>query len=219
MIDKRVHTLAEAVAGIGNGATILVGGFGDAGVPFALLEALLRQGASGLTLVANAAGAGQRGIAALLDAGRVRKIVCSYPRREGSVVFERLYAAGEIEVELVPQGTLCERIRAAAAGLGGFYTPTAAGTPLAEGKEVREFDGKPFVLERPIRADFAFLKARAADRWGNLVYHATARNYGPVMAGAATTTVAEVDEIVPLGSLDPEAVVTPGIFVQRVVRL
>lgn len=217
MRDKRFERVVDAVRDVAHGATILVGGFGDAGAPSALLAALLAQGAKDLTLVSNAAGTGHVGIAALLEARRVRKLVCAFPRRPGSVVFEKLYRADEIEVELVPMGTLCERIRAGAAGIAGFYTPTSVGTRLAEGKETREFDGIPHVLERPIKGDFAFIRAKRGDRLGNLVYSATARNYGPVMAGAARLTVAEVEAFEEVGGLDPERVGTPGIFVQRVV--
>ncbi|MEN9577994.1 MAG: 3-oxoadipate CoA-transferase subunit [Pseudomonadota bacterium] len=217
MRDKRFERIEDALRDVANGATILVSGFGDAGVPSALLAALLAQGAKDLTLVSNAAGTGHLGLAALLEARRVRRLVCAYPRRRGSVVFEKLYAAGEIEVELVPMGTLCERIRAGAAGIAGFYTPTSAGTRLAEGKETREFDGRLHVLERPIKGDFAFIRAKRGDQLGNLVYNATARNYGPVMAGAARLTIAEVEAFEQVGGLHPENVVTPGVFVQRVV--
>jgi 3-oxoadipate CoA-transferase alpha subunit len=186
-------------------------------MPFALVDALIERRPRDLTLVTNNTGTGHTGIAALLEAGLVRKVICCYPRREGSVVFERLYASGAVELELVPQGTLCERIRAAAAGLGGFYTPTAAGTALAQDKETRRIDGRDYVLELPIRADMALIRARLADRWGNLVYHETGRNMGPVMAGAAAITAVEVDGFVALGELDPERIVTPGIFVDRVV--
>jgi 3-oxoadipate CoA-transferase, alpha subunit len=217
MIDKRVASLAEAVAGIADGSTILCGGFGGAGAPDELFAALLEQGARDLVIVSNNAGTGRTGLAALLDAGRVRKIVCTYPRSAGSVVFEELWQQGKIELELVPQGTLSERMRCAAAGLGGFYTPTGAGTRLAEGKETREIDGRSYVLEKPLRGDVALLRADRADRWGNLTYRKSARNFNPVMAMAATLTVAEVREMVPLGSIDPEHVVSPGIFVDRVV--
>jgi 3-oxoadipate CoA-transferase alpha subunit len=210
-------TTDEAVAGVENGATVLVGGFGLAGQPSALLEALIRQGATDLTIVCNNAGNGDTGLAALLAAGRVRKVVCSFPRQSDSWVFDDLYRAGRIELELVPQGNLAERMRAAGAGIGAFYCPTGAGTLLAEGKETRVIDGRTYVLELPIRGDVALVKAHVADRMGNLVYRKTARNFGPVMATAATTTVVEVGEIVETGGLDPEVVVTPGIFVDRVV--
>lgn len=217
MIDKIVPTLEAAVAGIEDGATVLVGGFGTAGMPFALLDALVAQGAKDLTVVSNNAGNGDTGLAALLAARRVRKVVCSFPRQHDSFVFDGLYRAGEIELEVVPQGNLAERIRAAGAGIGAFFTPTGHGTLLAEGKETRTIEGRDYVLEYPIRADVALIKARAADRHGNLVYSKTARNFGPIMASAATLTIAQVSEVVPLGALDPESVVTPGIFVSRVV--
>jgi 3-oxoadipate CoA-transferase alpha subunit len=219
MIDKRVATLADAVAGIQDGATVLVGGFGASGVPVALCHALLDLGVRDLTIVTNNAGAGETDVAALIRERRVRKIVCSYPRSRGSIWFEERWRAGELELELVPQGTLSERMRAAAAGLGGFFTPTAADTLLAEGKEVRIIDGRRHVFEEPLPGDVALVKAHRADRWGNLVYRTAARNYGPTMAAAAALTVVEVDEFVELGELDPEAVVTPGIFVDRVVRV
>jgi 3-oxoadipate CoA-transferase alpha subunit len=219
MIEKEVATLREAVADVADGATVLIGGFGTAGLPNELVGALLEQGATGLTIVNNNAGNGDTGLAGLIAAGRVRKIVCSFPRQTDSHHFDRLYRAGRIELELVPQGNLAERIRAAGAGIGGFFTPTGYGTELAKGKETREIDGRMHVFESPLHADFAFIKAERGDRWGNLTYRMTARNFGPVMAMAAKTTVATVHEIVPLGSLDPEAVVTPGIFVQRIVRI
>jgi len=206
-----------AVRGIADGATVLIGGFGRAGMPFALIDALRRQGARELTVVNNNAGNGDTGLAALLAAGQVRKVICSFPRQSDSHVFDRLYRAGEIELELVPQGTLAERIRAGGAGIGGFYTPTGVGTPLAAGKEVRTIDGREYLLEYPIRADVAFVRAHVADGMGNLVYRKTGRNFGPIMAAAAELTVAEVNRVVPTGELDPEAVVTPGIFVDRVV--
>lgn len=217
MIDKIVASAAEALADVPNGATVMIGGFGGAGQPIELIEALIAQGASGLTVVSNNAGSGETGLAALLKAGRVRKIICSFPRVADSQVFEALYRSGRIELELVPQGNLAERIRAAGAGIGGFFTPTGYGTELARGKETREIDGRMYVFELPIHADVALIKAERGDRWGNLVYRKAARNFGPVMATAATTTIAEVYEVVPLGTLDPEHVVTPGIFVQRVV--
>ena len=219
MIDKRVESLAEAVSGIADGATILCAGFGGAGLPDALCEAVVEQGARDLTVVANNAGTGRRGLAALLAAGRVRRIICSFPRSSGSVVFEELYAAGRIELELVPQGIISERMRCAAAGLGGFYSPVSVGTRLAEGKEHHEIDGRMYVLEKPLKGDIALLAADRGDRWGNLTYRMTARNFGPIMAAAAKLTIASVHEIVPLGELDPEAVVTPGLYVQRVVKV
>jgi 3-oxoadipate CoA-transferase, alpha subunit len=217
MIDKRVASLAEAVAGVRDGDTVLVGGFGNSGVPVELVHAVLDLGVRDLTVVTNNAGSGETDIAALIRERRVRKIVCSYPRSSGSVWFEKLWRAGEIELELVPQGTLSERMRAAGAGLGGFFTPAGADSPLAEGKEVRVIDGRRHVFEEPLKADVALIKADRADRWGNLVYHSAARNFGPVMATAAALTVAQVRAFVGLGELDPEAVVTPGIFVDRVV--
>ncbi len=219
MIDKRVATVADAVAGIDDGATVLVGGFGASGVPVELVHALLDRGTTDLTLVTNNAGSGETDVAALLRERRVRRIVCSYPRSAGSVWFEERWRAGEVELELVPQGTLSERMRAAAAGLGGFFTPTGADTRLAEGKEVRVIGGRRHVFEEPLPGDVALVKAARADRWGNLVYRTAARNFGPTMAAAAALTVVQVDEFVTLGALDPEAVVTPGIFVDRVVRV
>lgn len=216
MIDKRVATMAEAVEGVRDGDTVLISGFGEVGVPGDLIDALIGQGSSGLTVVANNAGSGERGVAALLREGRVRKIICSYPRSAGSVWFERRYEEGAVELEIVPQGTLSERIRAAGAGIGAFFTPTGAGTELAEGKETRLIDGRLQVLEHALRASVALVRADRADRWGNLTYHATARNYGPTMAMAAGLTIVEVREVVALGSLDPEAVVTPGIYVDRI---
>ena len=209
----------EAVADVADGATVLIGGFGLAGMPIALIDALIRQGAGDLTIVNNNAGNGDSGLAALLAEGRVRKVICSFPRQHDSWVFDGLYRAGEIELELVPQGNLAERIRAAGAGIGAFFSPTGVGTQLADGKELREIDGRTYALEYPIRADVALVGAYRADRWGNLVYRETARNFGPIMAAAASTTIVQVDEIVPLGSLDPESVVTPGIFVDRVVAV
>ncbi|MGO3147170.1 MAG: 3-oxoacid CoA-transferase subunit A [Leucobacter sp.] len=219
MIDKTVATLTDAVAGIHDGATVMIGGFGRAGQPVELIDALIEQGASGLTVVNNNAGNGDVGLAALLAKGRVRKIVCSFPRQSDSWVFDRLYRSGELELELVPQGNLAERIRAAGAGIGAFFSPTAVGTELAEGRESREIDGKTYLLEYPIRADFALISGLQADRWGNLTYRATARNFGPIMATAATTTIVQVDSLVPLGAIQPENVVTPGIFVDRVVAV
>ena len=219
MIQKELASLAAAVADVPDGATVMIGGFGTAGLPNELVGALLEQGAKQLTIVNNNAGNGDTGLAALLAAGRVRKIVCSFPRQADSHHVDRLYRSGEIELELVPQGNLAERIRAAGAGIGGFFTPTGYGTDLAKGKETREIEGRMYVLESPIHADYAFIKAERGDRWGNLTYRMTARNFGPVMAMAAKVTVATVHEVVPLGSLDPEAVVTPGIFVQRMVKI
>lgn len=217
MIDKIIATPQAALADMTDGATVMIGGFGTAGLPDELVEALIDHGASGLTIVNNNAGNGDAGLAALIGAGRVRKIICSFPRQTDSWHFDRAYRAGQIELELVPQGNLAERIRAAGAGIGGFFTPTGYGTALAEGKETRFLDGRWQVFETPLHADFALIKAERGDRWGNLTYRMTARNFGPVMAMAARTTIATVHEVVELGGLDPEAVVTPGIFVQRVV--
>jgi 3-oxoadipate CoA-transferase alpha subunit len=219
MIDKTVQTLAEAVAGIRDGATVMIGGFGGAGQPAELIDALIEQGARDLVIVNNNAGNGDTGLAALLKTGRVRKIVCSFPRQADSHVFDGLYRAGRLELELVPQGNLAERIRAAGAGIGAFFTPTGYGTELAKGKETRRIDGRDYVLEHPIRADVALVKALRGDRWGNLVYRKAARNFNPIMATAAAITVAQVSEIVELGALDPEHIVTPGIHVTRVVRV
>ncbi|WP_431872295.1 3-oxoacid CoA-transferase subunit A [Nocardiopsis eucommiae] len=214
-----VESADAAVAGVEDGATVLVGGFGLAGMPFDLIEALIRQGAKDLTIVSNNAGNGEVGLAALLAAGRVRKVVCSFPRQADSWVFDRLYRSGEIKLELVPQGNLAERMRAAGAGIGAFYCPTAIGTPLAEGREEREIDGRRYLLEYPIRGDYALIGAYRADTLGNLTYRRTARNFGPVMATAAATTVVQVDQIVEPGELDPEAVVTPSIYVDRIVQV
>ena len=219
MIDKRCATTGQALADVPHGATVMIGGFGTAGLPDELVDALIEQGARDLTIVNNNAGNGDHGLAALIAAGRVRKIVCSFPRQADSHHFDRLYRAGQIELELVPQGNLAERIRAAGAGIGGFFTPTGYGTELAKGKEVRELDGRMQVFETPIHADYALIKAERGDRWGNLSYRMTARNFGPIMAMAARITVASVHELVELGGIDPEAVVTPGLFVQRVVRV
>jgi 3-oxoadipate CoA-transferase, alpha subunit len=213
------QTADEAVAGVEDGSTILVSGFGNAGMPFALVDALIRQGAKDLTIVANNAGNAEYGLAALLKEGRVRKVMCSFPRQSDSYVFDDLYRTGKVELEVVPQGNLAERMRAAGAGIGAFFCPTAVGTPLAEGKETREIDGRTYVLEYPIRGDYAFIAAYKADPLGNLVYRKTARNFGPVMATAARVTVVEVAEVVPVGTLDPEAVVTPSIFVDRIVKV
>ncbi|MCR5866587.1 MAG: 3-oxoacid CoA-transferase subunit A [Aquincola tertiaricarbonis] len=219
MINKISPSVEAALADVPDGATVMIGGFGTAGLPNELIDALIAQGAKELTIVNNNAGNGDTGLAALLAARRVRKIICSFPRQADSHHFDALYRAGQIELELVPQGNLAERIRAAGAGIGGFFTPTGYGTQLAEGKETREIDGRRYVFESPIHADFALIRAERGDRWGNLTYRMTARNFGPVMAMAAKVTVATVHEIVELGSLDPEAVVTPGIFVQRVVKV
>ena len=219
VIDKFFPTAEAALADIPNGATVMIGGFGNAGMPAALIDALIAQGARDLTIVNNNAGNGDTGLAALLKAKRVKKILCSFPRQADSWHFDGLYRAGEIELELVPQGTLAERIRAAGAGIGAFFTPTAYGTKLAEGKETRRIGDRDYVLEFPIHADYALIKADRADRWGNLTYRKTARNFAPIMASAARCTVVQVRETVELGALDPEAVVTPGIFVKRVVRI
>ena len=219
MIDKLCESIEAAVADVADGATVMIGGFGTAGLPNELIDGLIAQGARDLTIVNNNAGNGDAGLAALLAKKRVRKIICSFPRQSDSHHFDALYRAGELELELVPQGNLAERIRAAGAGIGGFFTPTGYGTLLAEGKETREIDGRMYVLESPIHADYAFIRAERGDRWGNLTYRMTARNFGPVMAMAAKCTIATVHDIAELGSLDPEAVVTPGLFVQRVVQV
>jgi 3-oxoadipate CoA-transferase alpha subunit len=214
-----MNDFETAVAGVKDGSTILVSGFGGAGMPTELLNALRDQGATDLTIVSNNAGVGREGIGGLLSEGKVKKVICSYPRSGGSVIFEEMWAAGKVELEVVPQGTLSERIRAAGAGIGAFYTPTGVGTQLAEGKEVRKINGRDQVLEYPLKGDVAFVLAKAADRWGNLIYNKSARNFGPVMAPAADLTVVQVHEIVELGALDPEAIVTPSIFVDRVVKM
>ncbi len=219
MIDKIFSSVAAALADVHDGATIMVGGFGGAGMPVALVDGLIAQGARHLTIIANNAGNGETGIAALLKAGRVKKVICSFPRQTDSQVFDALYRAGRVELELVPQGNLAERIRAAGSGIGGFFTRVGFGTRLADGKEVRKIDGEMYVYETPIHADFALVKAERGDRWGNLTYSKSARNFGPVMAMAAKVAVASVHEVVTLGVLDPESVITPGIFVQRVVRV
>jgi 3-oxoadipate CoA-transferase alpha subunit len=219
MIDKTVKSLADALAGVRDGATVMIGGFGGAGQPTELVEALIEQGARDLVIVNNNAGNGETGLAALLKAGRVRKLICSFPRQADSHHFDALYRAGKLELELVPQGNLAERIRAAGAGIGAFFTPTGYGTDLAAGKETRRIDGRDHVLEHPIRGDVALIRAERGDRWGNLVYRKAARNFNPVMATAAALTVAQVAEIVELGALDPEHIVTPGIHVTRVVRV
>lgn len=217
MINKSVQSTDAAVADIPDGASVMVGGFGPAGQPYALLDALIRRRPRNLTVISNNAGNGDFGLAALLKAGCVRKIICSFPRQSDSWVFDDLYRRGELELELIPQGNLAARIQAGGAGLGGIYTPTGYGTQLAADKEVREIDGRHYVFELPLKADFALIRAERADRWGNLVYNQTGRNFGPIMAMAAGCTIAEVNQLVPLGELDAEAVITPGIFVQRVV--
>ncbi|HEX2547311.1 MAG TPA: 3-oxoacid CoA-transferase subunit A [Ramlibacter sp.] len=219
MIDKIAASVADALADTPDGATVLIGGFGTSGIPNELIDGLLEQGAKDLTVVNNNAGNGDTGLAALLKAGRVRKIICSFPRQVDSHVFDALYRSGKLELELVPQGNLAERMRAAGAGIGAFFCPTSYGTPLAEGKETRVIDGKPYVLEYPIHGDVALIKAERGDRWGNLTFRKAARNFGPVMAMAAKKTVASVYEIGELGDLDPEAVVTPGIFVKKIVKV
>ncbi|MBE4855426.1 3-oxoacid CoA-transferase subunit A [Enterobacter cloacae complex sp. P40RS] len=219
MIDKRMADTDHAVADVFDGAVVMVGGFGPAGQPAELLDALIRRRPRALTLISNNAGNGDYGLAALLKAGCVRKVICSFPRQADSWVFDDLYRRGEVELELVPQGNLAARIQAGGAGLGGIFTPTGFGTDLAKGKETRRIDGKDYVFETPLKADFALIKALKADRWGNLTFDKTGRNFGPIMATAAACTIAQVSETVALGELDPEAVVTPGIFVQRVVRV
>ncbi len=219
MSSKKYESADAAVADIGNGATIMIGGFGLAGQPVELIDALLRKKPKDLTIVANNAGNGDAGLALLIEAGCVKRILCSFPRQVDSHHFDAAYRAGKIELEVVPQGNLAERIRAAGAGIGAFFTPTGFGTLLAEGKETREINGRHFVLEYPIHADFALIKAHKADEMGNLVYRKTARNFGPIMATAAKTTIAQVSEILPTGALDPEVIVTPGIFVQRIVPI
>ena len=219
MIDKTALSLHETVAQIHDGATVMIGGFGTAGQPAELIDALIEHGAKGLTIVNNNAGNGDIGLAALLKAGQVEKMISSFPRQSDSYVFDELYRAGKVELELVPQGNLACRIQAAGAGLGAVFTPTGYGTLLAEGKETREINGRQYVLEYPIHADFALIKAYQGDRWGNLVYRKTARNFGPIMAAAAQTTIAQVKEIVALGDLNPEHIITPGIFVQHVAAV
>ncbi|MDB5851495.1 MAG: 3-oxoadipate CoA-transferase [Rhodoferax sp.] len=224
MINKIAATVADALADVQDGATVLIGGFGTAGIPSELIDGLIAQGAKDLTVVNNNAGNGDTGLAALLNAGRVRKIICSFPRQVDSQIFDALYRSGKLELELVPQGNLAERIRAAGAGVGAFFSPTGFGTELAKHadgstKETREINGKHYVLEYPIHADLALIKAERGDRWGNLTYRMAARNFGPIMATAAKKTVATVHEVVPLGALDPETIVTPGIFVHQVVKI
>jgi 3-oxoadipate CoA-transferase alpha subunit len=219
MVNKIAASIAEALAGVKDGSTVLIGGFGTSGIPGELIAGLIVQGAKDLTVVNNNAGNADHGLAALLKTGRVRKIICSFPRQVDSWVFDELYRSGKLELELVPQGNLAERMRAAGAGIGAFFCPTAWGTELAKGKETREIAGKQYVLEYPIHGDVALIKAEAGDRWGNLVYRKAARNFGPVMAAAAKMTVATVFEIKELGELDPEAVVTPGIYVSKLVKI
>ena len=219
MIDKIARSVADALAGIQDGATVLIGGFGTAGIPNELIDGLIEQGAKELTVVNNNAGNAEAGLAALLKAGRVRKIICSFPRQADSYVFDGLYRSGKLELELVPQGNLAERIRAAGAGIGAFFCPTGFGTPLAGDRETREINGKQYVLEYPIEGDVALIKAERGDRWGNLVYRKAARNFGPVMAMASRRTIATVHEIAELGSMDPETIVTPGIFVSKIVKI
>ncbi|MBS0189895.1 MAG: 3-oxoacid CoA-transferase subunit A [Phycisphaerales bacterium] len=219
MIDKRVQGPSEAVADIHDGATVMIGGFGEAGSPIELIHALIDRGSKGLTVISNNTGSGQVGLAALLKAERVAKVICSFPRTANSTVFPDLYRRGKVELELVPQGTLAERIRAGGAGIPAFFTPAAVGTPLAEGKESRTFDGKEYLLERWLRADFALIKGRIADTHGNVIYHKTARNFGPIMAMAARVAIVQVRSVVAPGAIDPEVVVTPGIFVDRVVEV
>ena len=219
MIDKLRTSVLEALADIHDGATVMIGGFGGAGQPAELIDGLIAHGARDLVIVNNNAGNGDTGLAALLKNGQVRKIICSFPRQADSHVFDGLYRAGKLELELVPQGNLAERIRAAGAGIGGFFTPTGYGTELAKGKETREIDGRMYVFESPIHADFALIKAEQGDRWGNLTYRKTARNFGPIMAMAAKVSIASVHEVAELGTIDPEHVITPGLFVQRIVQV
>ncbi|WP_455570362.1 3-oxoacid CoA-transferase subunit A [Xanthobacter oligotrophicus] len=218
-MDKTRPDTQSCVADIPDGATLLVGGFGGAGMPHELIEAVIARAPRDLTIISNNAGNGTTGLAALLATGLVRKVVCSFPRQADSFVFDKLYREGKLELELVPQGNLVERIRAGGAGIGAFFTPTGYGTPIASGKETRQIDGRNYVLEYPLKADFALIKAHRGDRWGNLTYRKTARNFGPVMATAATVTVAQVEDIVTLGALDPEDIVTPGVFVDRLVAI
>ena len=219
MIDKLRSSVLDALADIHDGATVMIGGFGGAGQPAELIDGLIAHGARDLVIVNNNAGNGDTGLAALLKNGQVRKIICSFPRQADSHVFDALYRAGKLELELVPQGNLAERIRAAGAGIGGFFTPTGYGTDLAKGKETREIDGRMYVFESPIHADFELIKAEQGDRWGNLTYRKTARNFGPIMAMAAKVSIASVHEVLDLGSIDPEHVITPGLFVQRIVQV
>lgn len=219
MIDKQVHDFDAALAGLADGATIMVSGFGAAGAPQDLLEETLDRGIRDLTVISNNAGEGDRGLVRLLEERRIRKVICSFPNSSNAEIVKELYGAGHLELEIVPQGTLSERIRAAGAGIGGFYTRTSVGTPMAEGKESRIIDGEEYVFEKPLRADFAFVKGKLADRWGNLTYNKSARNFGPSMAMAGDITIVQVDEVVDIGQLDPEHVITPGIFVDRVIAV
>ncbi|VVM65898.1 3-oxoadipate CoA-transferase subunit A [Pseudomonas fluorescens] len=219
MINKTFESIAAALDGVADGSVIMVGGFGTAGMPSELVDGVIASGVRELTIISNNAGNGEIGLAALLKAGRVAKVICSFPRQSDSYVFDELYLAGKVQLEVVPQGNLAERIRAAGSGIGAFYSPTGYGTLLAEGKETRVIDGRNYVLEMPLRADVALIKAEKGDRWGNLTYRKAARNFGPIMAMAATTTIAQVNRVVELGDLDPEHIVTPGIFVQRVVAV
>ncbi len=219
MIDKRVESAAEALADIRDGSTVMVGGFGEAGSPIELIHALIDTGATNLTIISNNCGSGEVGLAALLKAGRVSKVICSFPRTANSTVFPELYRSGRTALELVPQGTLAERIRAGGAGIPAFYTPTAVGTPLGDGKECREFDGRSYVLEYGLRANVTLIKGRRADSHGNVVFNKTARNFSPIMAMAGETTIVQVEQVVEPGSIDPEVVVTPGIFVDRIVTV
>lgn len=219
MINKIVQKMADAMANIKDGSTVLVGGFGDVGQPLHLLDGLIEQGAKDLIIVSNNAGVGRVGLARLFDVGRVRKVVCSFPRSTDPVVFEEQYSAGKLELEIVPQGTLAERMRAAGAGIPAFFTPTAVGTKLAEGKESREFDGRTCILEQALRGDVALIEAWEADRWGNLTYKDSGRNFNPVMAMAADLTIAQTQHVTDLGSLDPERIVTPGVYVDRVIHV
>ena len=219
MINKQVHSIAEAVADIFDGATVMIGGFGEAGSPIELIHALIDLGAKDLTVVSNNTGSGHVGLAALIANRQVKKMICSFPRTANSTVFPELYSAGEIELELVPQGTLAERIRAGGAGIPAFYTPASVNTPLAEGKEARIFDGQEYVLEYGIKADFSLVKCHVADRYGNLVYHATARNFNPIMCAAASVSIVQAKSIVDAGQIDPEVVITPGIYVKKIVEI
>jgi 3-oxoadipate CoA-transferase alpha subunit len=219
MINKQINSLSEAVADIFDGATIMIGGFGEAGSPVELIHALIDHGAKNLTVVSNNTGSGYVGLAALIANKQVKKMICSFPRTANSTVFAELYSAGEIELELVPQGTLAERIRSGGAGIPAFYTPASVNTPLAKGKESRMFDGKEYVLEYGIKADFSLVKCENADRYGNLVYHATARNFNPIMCAAANQTIVQAKSIVDAGQIDPESVITPGIYVNKVIEI
>jgi 3-oxoadipate CoA-transferase alpha subunit len=217
MINKQVNSVVEAVADIFDGATVMIGGFGEAGSPIELIHALIDQGAKNLTVINNNTGSGHVGLAALIESGQVAKMICSFPRTANSTVFPELYRDGDIELELVPQGTLAERIRAGGAGIPAFYTATSIGTPLSEGKDIRTFEGRDYVMEYGLKADFALIKSVKADRYGNLTYNKTARNFGPIMATAATTTIVQTTSLENVGDLDPETIVTPGVFVNRVI--